>query len=247
MRYFRIMEDRSAGYTGTINATHKWGLPGVLRCPGCKVTWGDNSKAYPSVDLSPVAALADFKEPRAEPIEEYERMRELVLPLLPPGASVEPGSDFGPLVGTAQGRFGQFFVDYSWLVMVRREALEKLQAEGLRGLKGCRAELRFRQRNAPELLELEVLPVARLHPDCLPPNRKPPCPRCGRDGLTRPDDMLLEAATIPHHLDLFRLEDFSTVIICTERFVEACQRLGLDGAVFHPVPTRGTERALTET
>lgn len=33
-----------------------------------------------------------------------------------------------------------------------------------------------------------------------------------------------------------RLEDFSTVIVCTERFVEACQRLGLDGVSFHPLP-----------
>ncbi|WP_239014800.1 double-CXXCG motif protein [Archangium violaceum] len=32
---------------------------------------------------------------------------------------------------------------------------------------------------------------------------------------------------------LFRLEDFSTTIVCTERFADACQRLGLDGVTFH--------------
>ncbi|REG28116.1 putative double-CXXCG motif protein [Archangium gephyra] len=238
MDYFTLDEDKSLGYVAYIGCEHKWGLPGIRRCPGCQVTWGGGAKSYPSVDLSPITALADFEEPRAEPIEEYERLRELVMPLLPPGALVEPGTELGPLVGKAQGPFGAFVARFAWLLMARRESLEKLQAEGLRGLKGCRTELRFRQRNVPELLELELLPVGRLHPDCLPPNRKPPCPRCGRRGLTRPEHMVLDASTLPSHLDLFRLEDFSTTIVCTERFVQACRRLNLDGVSFHPLPMK---------
>jgi uncharacterized double-CXXCG motif protein len=239
MRYFIIEEDKSLGYTGFVNAGHKWGLPGVDTCPACKATWATTSKAYPSVDLTPVTPLADFAEARAEPLEEYERLRELVRPLLPPGAVVTPGSSFGPLVGNAQGRFGQFVSNYSDVLLVRREALEKLQAEGLRGLKGCRMEVRFRQRHSPELLELELLPVGRLHPKCLPPDLAPPCPRCGRLGLSLPREPVLDAATLPVDLDLFRLLDISTLVICTERFAEACQRLGLDGIVFLPLPTEG--------
>ncbi len=166
-------------------------------------------------------------------------MRELVRPLLPPGAVVEPGSGFGPLVGNAQGSFGSFASISSWVLLMRREALEKLQAEGLRGLKGCRTEVRFRQRNSPELLELEILPAGRLHADCLPSPREPACSRCGREDLTLPKQPLLDAATLPPHLDLFRLVDISTVIVCNERFVDACQRLGLDGISFHPMPTQG--------
>jgi uncharacterized double-CXXCG motif protein len=236
MDYFALEEDRSAGYTGEVDGSHKWGLPGLLHCPACNATWSGGSKSYPSVDLTPVATLADFEKARAEPIEEYERLCELVNPLLPSGAILQPGAEFGPLVGRAQGHFGPLVAPVPWLLLAQREALEKLQAEGLRGLKGCRTQLRFRQRNSPELLELEILPVGRLHPDCLPPNRKPPCPRCGRRGLTRPDDMLLDASTLPSHLDLFRLEDFSTTMVCTERFVDACRRLGLDGVTFHPLP-----------
>jgi uncharacterized double-CXXCG motif protein len=238
MRYFSIEEDRSLGYTGFVNGVNKWGLPGIDTCPVCKATWS-GGMTYPSVDLSPVTSLGDFETARAEPIEEYERLRELVRPLLPSGAVVEPGSRFGPLVGNAQGRFGQFVSNYSCVLLVRREALEKLQAEGLRGLKGCRTQVRFRQRNAPELLELEILPVGRLHPKCLPPHRAPPCPRCGWEDISLPKEPLLDAATLPSDLDLFRLDDFSTVIVCTERFVEACQRLGLDGIIFLPLPTVG--------
>jgi hypothetical protein len=50
--------------------------------------------------------------------------------------------------------------------------------------------------------------------------------------------MLLDASSLPSHLDLFRLEDFSTTIVCTERFVEACRRLKLDGVNFHPLPMK---------
>jgi uncharacterized double-CXXCG motif protein len=237
MHYFRVEEDKSAGYTGDVDASHKWGLPGI-RCPTCKATWSGGSKAYPSVDLTPVAALADFEKARPEPAEEYERLRALVRPLLPPGAVLDPGSGFGPLVGNAQGRFGALSCPYPWWLLVRREALEKLQAEGLRGLKGCRTQVRFRQRASPELLELELIPVGRAHPDCLPPGRKPPCTRCGRHGLTLPKDLVLDASSLPNNLDVFRLQDFSTVIVCTERFVDACQRLELDGAAFHPLPTK---------
>lgn len=237
MNYFTIEEDRSSGYTGEVSAKHKWGLPGILNCPGCKGSGGDDSKAYPSVDLTAVASLADFEEARAEPFEEYERLCELVRPLLPPGAVLEPGVALGPLVGRAQGRFGPLVCPFPWWLLVQREAFEKLQAEGLKGLKGCPTQLRFRQRNAPELLEPEMLPVGRLHPDCLPSNRKPPCPRCGYHGLTLPENMLLDLSTVDSELDLFRLEDFSTVIVCTARFHDACQRLGLDGVSFIPLPT----------
>jgi uncharacterized double-CXXCG motif protein len=243
MRYFIIQADDPSHYTGFVDGSHKWKLPGIDTCPTCKSIWGDDSRTYPSVDLTPVASTANLEEARAEPIEEYERLRELIRPFLPPGALVEPGTSLGPFVGRAQGRFGQLAPLHPWLLMVQQAALEKLQAEGLQGLKGCPTQLRFRQRNSPELLELELLPVGRAHADCLPPDLGPPCPRCGYLARTLPEDLLLDSATLPSHLDVFRLEDFS-VRICTERFAKACKRLKLDGAVFKPVPiSRPKKRA----
>lgn len=235
MPYFVIKEDKAAGYTGFIDAAHKWGLPGIRKCPGCSATWSSGF-AYPSVDLTPIATVADFETARAEPIEEYERLRELIHPLVPPDMVLEPGATFGPLVGRAQGRFGSLYI-YLWILLVRREALEKLQAEGLRGLKGCRTELRWRQRNSPDFLELEVRPAGRMHLDSLPTTPSPPCPRCGR--IRRPpyDDILLDARTLPEDLDLFQLADYGAVL-CTERFVDACHRLNLDGITFRQVPVK---------
>jgi uncharacterized double-CXXCG motif protein len=122
--------------------------------------------------------------------------------------------------------------------LVQREALERLQAEGVRGLKGCRTEVRFRQKKAPELLELEVEPQGRLHPDCTPQDRPPPCVRCGLDSFSLPEKPLLDAAALPAELDVFRLRDFSTVMVGTERFKDAAQRLAPGDILFQELPLR---------
>jgi len=44
MRYFEIENDRSEGYTGSISGVHKWSLPGLLNCPGCKTTWSTSAQ-----------------------------------------------------------------------------------------------------------------------------------------------------------------------------------------------------------
>jgi hypothetical protein len=61
---------------------------------------------------------------------------------------------------------------------------------------------------------------------------------CGRDSFRLPEELLLEAASLPTHIDLFRLANFLTVLICTQRFAEAVQRLELDEIVFRDVPLR---------
>jgi hypothetical protein len=52
---------------------------------------------------------------------------------------------------------------------------------------------------------------------------------------------VLDAATLPSDLDVFRLEDFS-VVMCTKPFADACKRLRLDGVVFNPVPVSKTSK-----
>ncbi|ATB31444.1 double-CXXCG motif protein [Melittangium boletus] len=186
VRYFRIDNDNTQDSSGVIDGAYRWGLPGVI-CPSCKETWSDGAKAYPSVDLTPVSALADFETARAEPIEEFERLCELVRPLLPPGALLEPGTPLGAFQGKLHGHFGALVSPDPWWLLIRREAFDALQAEGVQGLKGRQMHLRSRQRHPPELLELKILPSGRLHPDCLPFHRARPCRRCGRTGLALPD------------------------------------------------------------
>jgi uncharacterized double-CXXCG motif protein len=154
------------------------------------------------------------------------------------GSELPPGTEFGPLVGSALGSFGPFYFQNPWTLLVQRDVLERLLAEGVRGLKGCRTELRFRQKKAPDLLELQIEPHGLLHPDCIPPEDRVPCSRCGRQGFSLPDEPILDAASLPMDRDLFRLANFATMIIATERFKDAVQRLELGEIVFRELPLR---------
>jgi uncharacterized double-CXXCG motif protein len=129
-------------------------------------------------------------------------------------------------------------MQYEWTLLVEREALGRLQAEGVQGLMGCPTELRFRQKNAPVLMELQVEPRGVLHASCLPPDREPPCGKCGRVGLTLPKERVLDAASLSEDRDLFRLSDFGTVMVGTERFVDTVHRLGFEEVRFHELPVR---------
>jgi uncharacterized double-CXXCG motif protein len=238
-RIFWLRPDKAtaAKYNGGFDGAHRWGLPGV-RCHACGATWSGSGHEYPCVDLSQLPERRDFEKARPEPFPEFARLRELVRPLAPPDATLPPGTGFGPLVGRASGEFGPFGWWGSSLLLVRRGALERLQAEGVRGLLGCRTELRFRQKDPPELLELQIEPLGRLHPDCIPPDEPPPCTTCGRFGLTRPDAPILDAASLPTDRDIFRVGNFATMLIATERFRDAVLRLDLDGLTFRELLTR---------
>jgi uncharacterized double-CXXCG motif protein len=235
-RFYKLRVPDQSQYTGDVRARHKWRLAGIL-CPECKNRRSGGFTAYPSVDLSSFPERSAYEEFRMGPVEEFVRLRDLVRPLVPPEFQLPPGTTLGPLVGTATGTFSPLYFYFVEMPLIQREALEQLQAEGIRGLRGVPTELRFRQKKHPELLELEIPPYGRLHPDCTP-ERPPPCPTCGRDSFTFPEDPILDAASLPTHTDLFQLSDFETIFIATERLVEAVRRLGLEGAVFREVPLR---------
>lgn len=239
MKAYKLEPDSAARFTGELHASHKWGLPGLENCPGCGATWATTGLQYPCVDLSGLPGSEEYEEPRTEPYDELVRLIERVRQLVPPGPLLQPGAVFGPMKGWAKGHFGQFHMQNPWTLCLRREALEHLQEAGVLGLQGCPLEVRYRGKNPPELFELQLEYHGRFHPDCLPAEPPPPpCSRCGREGNTLPDPYILDAKTLPATADVFRLADWPTHILATERFVETAHRLALDGVVFREVPVR---------
>jgi len=241
VKFYEIADDTSLGYTGDLDyAVNMWGLPGVQPCPTCRRGGGTTGLHYPCVDLSslPEHELKKLTDPWPVPQEEITRLAELVRPFAPSWALLKPGALFGPRIGKASGRFGQLCLQPPWTLQLRREALEELQAAGVRGLQGCPLKVSFRGKNPPQLLELQLELHGRLHPSCLPPDRKPPCPTCGNDGLKLPKPLVLDAASLPDDVDVFRMADAWTVILVTERFVDAVAARGLDGVTFRPLETR---------
>jgi uncharacterized double-CXXCG motif protein len=227
MRFYLLKDVQPRRYSAYYVADREWVLPGV-HCPVCDASWSDGTDAYPSVDLSHLPDKEKYSARLEEDYAEFERLREQVRPLVPPDVPLWPGTPFGPMLGTAQGEFGPLLLHNPWELLMRREVLAHLQAEGLQGLKGYQTQLRFRKKNPPELVELELRPRGWLHGDCLPADRPLPCEKCGRDGFSLPEEPILDAASLPRDLDVFRLAGFLTMIIGTERFVETVRRLGYE-------------------
>jgi uncharacterized double-CXXCG motif protein len=140
--------------------------------------------------------------------------------------------------GPGRGPFEHILVHNPWQVLIRREALEQLQAEGLRGLEGRRTDLRFREENAPELLELKSELHGLYHPDCEPPVELVRCEACDRYRFNRPKKPLLDAASLPEHLDVFRLRNGTATLVITERFARTLQRLGFEEFSLRELPVR---------
>ncbi|MFY2560390.1 double-CXXCG motif protein [Corallococcus terminator] len=237
-RFFWVREDDDVAeqHGGEVHGAHKWKLPGA-KCHTCGITWSGAGHTYPCVDLSALPEQQAYERARPEPFIEFARLREQVRSLAPAHAPLPPGTRFGPLVGTASGNLA----DFAWLIdvlLMHRDALERLQALHPLGLRGCRTELRWRKKNPPELLELQLEPHGRLHPDCIPSDVPPPCQTCGRFALSRPQAPILDGASLPTDIDLFRVGNFATMVIGTERFVEAVHNLSLTGLTFRELPTR---------
>ncbi|WP_084668363.1 double-CXXCG motif protein [Myxococcus stipitatus] len=242
-RLYLLDEDRAAAAKlgGAVNATHRWHLPGLSRCPTCSVTWAGAGHYYPGADLSQLPAMGEFVQARPEPFPEFRRLRELVRRFVPAGASLPPGTGLGPLEGTCRGELA----DIVWLddvMLVHRGVHEELKASGLRGVEGYPTALRFRQKSPPELLELQLAPRGRLHSDCMPPDQPPSCLACGRFALRWPEQPILDGDTLPANVDLFRIGNFATRVVATERFVDAVCHLSLDGLTWREIPVR-TSRA----
>jgi uncharacterized double-CXXCG motif protein len=199
----------------------------------CGATWGNGGVAYPTVDLSGLPDAARYEDPFPVEWGVFEARRAAVLPLLPPGAFAPPGTALGPLHGRISGRFADFVWPYSWTLLVRREALFRLRAAGLEGLRGATPHLRGPTRMPPlEELQIEPRGVLALASD----EKHSPCSLCGRLGLQRPSQIVLDRSSLPTDQAVFRLRDLTTAIFATEPVVEAYGTLGLTGAVFSEVP-----------
>jgi uncharacterized double-CXXCG motif protein len=128
-------------------------------------------------------------------------------------------------------------MEFPWMVLARPEGVAFLKAEGIRGLKAGLTASRFKGKQQ-EILELQIEPFGRAHRDCLPAELTPTCSTCGRRGLPLPKALILDLASLPMDRDIFRLADFSTAVVATERFVEAVKRLGCKDLAFVELPMR---------
>ncbi|WP_442929762.1 SitI6 family double-CXXCG motif immunity protein [Myxococcus sp. NMCA1] len=239
MKFYVVEEDRSAGFTGNLRALPPWGFPGVTPCDACGAAGGWAGLQYPCVDLSGLQEREALENPgRQVSVEEFSRLRDLVRPFVPSWARLEPGADFGPPTGTGSGTFGDLFMQNPWSLYIRREALERLQDAGIHGLSGCPMNVRFRGKNPSELLAMQLELHGRLHIGGVPPEMRRVCPNCGMQRHELPQPPILEVHSMHEPPELFRLHDWPTFIVASERMADSVRRLPLTGVRFNELAAR---------
>ena len=234
MRVFDCNQDESEELLDfEIDAQHKWTLPGV-KCDVCGATWSTTGIEYPSVDISNEPFAKEYESGWPVTLAELEQRRARIRSHFPPDAVLPPGTEFGPLTGRAAGRFPDFVWLSPWTLLIKSEAYAQLRVRNVLMPDGIASDLRFTGDQRPDLLELEIQPLALLAPASFLPNGEP-CAGCGREGR-RVDVPVVSSDSIPADTDMFRPRNFPTYILATERFKAAVTELNLTGLRFSELP-----------
>lgn len=219
--------DRQLDYA--VDGTHKWTLPGV-KCSTCGTTWSTTGIEYPTVDISNEPFAHEYTSDSPIPIEHFETLIAKLRSRFPSALSLQPGTEFGRFVGRASGPFPDFTYPAPWTVLITRHAYALLSAKNVRMPPAVAADLRLPRDQVNDLWELEIQPLASLHPDSFLQGADP-CRRCRREGqeVIIP---IIDRGSIPTDQDIFRPHNFPTYILATERFKNAVEELSLTGMIF---------------
>lgn len=235
MRIFEIRASKSSK-TSWIDAAHRWGLPGV-DCPDCGSIWGTVGLEYPTVDLSGLPEELEYREARSASLESYRSLKRTISDAFPNLPVLLPGAAFGPLTGRASGKRLEGFVWRAWWsICLEADALEKLRKTGLNLPQHVKADITYRN-EVQEVFELSLpLEGVLVNPvyDGIQLNH---CTTCDRDSGTLPDAPLVDVSSISGTSDIFRIRNFTTIILVTEQFVEAVESQRITGAEFKQIAT----------
>lgn len=232
-RVYEVTREDDDRYRYRFTVRRSCVLMGV-ECPRCD-SWAMTGIQYPSVD--PVTLTSDVIPRRhlhgsrsSEPmtVEVFNDVAKKLAPILGPDRPVEPGAHYGPLHGKATGKVPDVAWVKAWTPLVRESVFRKMLAEGIE-ITGVPADIQFKQSPQESLIELEILPTARIHPD--PPMRK--CELCGRVPTIRGRGV--DAATFNHSIPLQRVREWPTKILANEAMAEFVWNQNLAGADLTPI------------
>lgn len=236
MKFFQIREDQFRRKVGHIDAIHKWGLPGV-NCPVCHQTWSTVGLEYPSVDLTNFLDEKLYRVARTERLDEFLRLRQKIADAFPQLMILKPGAEFGSSIGKAVGgRLDGFVWRAWWTICLEACALEKLKDSGLSLPNSVKAELKFKKEEQ-EIFEFDLPLKGKLTNGVYDGIQVKYCDGCGRDSASKPNKILIEHSSLPTNIDIFRISNFTTIILVTEKFVKTVTDLGIKGAIFSEVKT----------
>jgi uncharacterized double-CXXCG motif protein len=221
VKYYLIRKPKSVRSLD-LPLKRKWGLPGV-QCYVCGATWAATGQIYPAVSLSSLDNSLDYAEPRVVPLDEFQRLRESLSPVLPAGLWPLPGCQFGPLSGEIPSHLEGIVWFVPWIILISHE-LEIPFRRSFPTVPLVPVEAPPKHTRPDPLFELHIEAKGYLIAE-LGSRSIEPCRGCGRRAFSRSStySLVLDQATLPSDSDFFRILDLPTNIVCNDRFKDFCE------------------------
>jgi len=233
MRVFEIKPTSNIVETYSIEASHKWGLPGV-NCPFCGQAWANTGLAYPSIELTQLKNADSYLVSRLVSLNEYVELKNKLSEVLTKDLLVMPGTEFGSLIGKLKGYFKSFvWVNY-WTLLAQKDLIDVITNLGVVMPVSVPTNLVDNKKRRLDLMELQIEPFAEVgeavNNEILGDN----CQHCGRVAISKPNKVILKEISIPE-TDIFRGKELTSTIFATENFRRAIIKLGCTEIEFSEV------------
>ena len=216
-----------------VDAIHSCSLPGIS-CDLCNSKWSTTGIQYPTIGCDIFTGIQSLSNLTPIAVEVFSKLLFNIRPILPQNIELLPGTEFGPLIGCITGHWNQTVWPNPWTLLLQNNCYEILSRVGF-NLMGCQAQLRKPgHKNCEELTEVEVHIGCELHPSCLQSPSPIRCIKCGRLGITKPQNIILEASSIKNTF-IQRIRSLPTALVVSEEFMKAIIALGIEDITFSAI------------
>jgi hypothetical protein len=123
-------------------------------------------------------------------------------------------------------------------MLVRPEVAERLESEGIRGLRTVPARVTYLGGENPLFREVAFTYEGYIAEDALSPSGSPACAACGHRNLPSGKRTQLDPTSVSGAVDIFRGIDLPACIYATEAFVDAAHSLELSDIAFEEIVLR---------
>ena len=227
MKFFSIRPSNKNEF-GYVTVNNKWGLPGV-ECNDCKETWANTGINYPTINLEELDERHLFEKPKVVDVLTYRKLVGIIKTHFPQLEMLTPGTRFGNLVGKLDGKpFNNFVPSFPTDILIEEILLKSLSETKLNLPNWVQVNL-VNKNNTRKIYEFELLPKGKL---LNPIITNQVCKTCEHESVIKPNSLIVDKESVPRNLDIFRLSNFSTIMVASERFVEKIKELKIESVEF---------------